>query len=407
MAIMSSDQTKNPATLEEYLAKGLRVLLLDGYARQILPMAEYLNRLGATVATLNVGRLDVGCVSRWVHERYFGPAPRRDLQGTLEKMREVIKSGNFDVVISGSDETAMLLAENKSELSPYAALAVNNLPVFERARDKLLTMKACEELGLPHPRTLDASLPDLPDQIRAANIEFPVVIKPRKASGALGFKRIDRIDDLLGFVQDATEKFGPMLLQEYVPQTDLQYKSEILLDREGKVRSCVTFNKVRWFPHNGGSSALSETVRRSDVDETSIRLLRGIGWRGYGDVDLIQDPRDGIAKVMEINPRITGCVKICFDAGVDFARQVVEDALDLPVTDYLDYKIGRRLRYLHTDILWFFTSPNRWRTKPSWFDFRRTTDQIFSFRDPLPGITYSLQAFGKFLSWKKKRQKGK
>jgi D-aspartate ligase len=394
-------------TLGEYLKRGLRVLLLDGYARQVLPVAEYLNRLGAIPVTLNTSRLDVGYVSRWPHQRHLGPDPRRDLPGVLGKTRALLETGAFDVVIPASDDTATMLAENKLELSRFAAIAVSDLTVFVRARDKLLTMRACDELGLPHPRTLDASLPELPDRVRALGFDTPLVIKPRKGSGATGFKRVDRLADLPGLVRDATDKFGPMLVQEYIPQTDLQYKTEIMLDRQGEVCSCVRFNKLRWFPPNGGASVLSQTVQRPDIDETSVQLLRGIGWRGYGDVDLIQDPRDGVAKVIEVNPRVTGCIKICFDAGVDFARQIMEDALDLPVTVYPSYEVGRFLRYIHADILWFLLSPDRWRARPSWFDFRRTTDQIFSFQDPLPGITYSLQAFGKLVGWRKKRSFGK
>ena len=120
-------------------------------------------------------------------------------------------------------------------------------------------------------------------------------------------------------------------------------------------------------------------------------------------MDLIFDPRDGEAKVMEINPRATGGVKIVFAAGVDVARQIVELALGLPVTRYPDYLDGVRLRYMHTDLLWLLKSPNRFRTKPGWFDFRRTTDQIFSIRDPWPWVTYSIQGLRKYRTEKARR----
>ena len=126
-----------------------------------------------------------------------------------------------------------------------------------------------------------------------------------------------------------------------------------------------------------------------------VKLLQAIGWRGYGDVDLIEDPRDGVAKVMEINPRITASVKVCFAAGVDFARQIVELGMGYPVTEYPDYQDGVRLRYMHTDVLWFIQSPNRFKAKPGWFDFRHTTDQIFNPRDPLPWFTYTVQGLRK------------
>ena len=392
---------------KKLVKRGLRVLLLDGYARQVLPMSEHLRRLGAVVATLNTSRLDLGYVSRWPHERYLGPDPRVDLPGALTAIRGLLENRAFDVVIPLVDLTADIMAENKEKLSSRAAVAVNDLGVYERARDKLRTMSACAALGLPHPRTLDAREPNLSDRVRAMGLDTPLAVKPRKGWGGVGFRRVDRITDLPVIVLDVEEKFGPALVQEYIPQSDLQYKCEVMVDRNGTVRSSVTFSKIRWFPPQGGSSTLNATVERPDIDATCACLLQGIGWRGYADVDLIQDPRDGTAKVMEINPRITGSVKICFDAGVDFARQVVEDALDLPVTAYPAYERGRYLRYIFTDVLWLLVSPDRWRTRPSWFDFRRMSDQIVSLRDPLPAIAYALQAFGKLARWLRKRKTGR
>ena len=126
----------------------------------------------------------------------------------------------------------------------------------------------------------------------------------------------------------ALERFGGMVVQEYIPQTGTQYKCEVFLDEGGKPKSAVVFDKTRWYPVDGGSTCCSCSVHRPDIAENSVKLLQAIGWRGYGDVDLIEDPRDGVAKVMEINPRITASVKVCFAAGVDFAA--VGWANDLP-----------------------------------------------------------------------------
>ena len=125
----------------------------------------------------------------------------------------------------------------------------------------------------------------------------------------------------------------------------------MFIDRDGEVKSAVVFDKTRWYPIDGGSTCCSTSVNRPDIAESSVRLLKAIGWRGYGDVDLIQDPRDHTAKVMEINPRITASVKVCTYSGVDFARQIVEYETGEHVTPYADYKTGVCLRYMHTDLL--------------------------------------------------------
>ena len=105
---------------------------------------------------------------------------------------------------------------------------------------------------------------------------------------------------------------------------------------------------------------------------------------------------------MEINPRITGSVKICFEAGVNFAKMIVDDYLQKEVSPQFDVK-HKFLRYMHTDVLWFIKSKNRFGCKPSWFSFKNTTDQIFSWADLWVFFAFTLQGFSKLSKDKKKR----
>lgn len=83
----------------------------------------------------------------------------------------------------------------------------------------------------------------------------------------------------------------------------MQYKCEMFIDRNGEMKGVCVFAKVRWYPIDGGSSTLNETIDRPDIVADCQKLLQEIGWRGYADIDLIEDTRDGKAKIMEINPR--------------------------------------------------------------------------------------------------------
>ena len=80
------------------------------------------------------------------------------------------------------------------------------------------------------------------------------------------------------------------------------------------------------------------------------KLLQEIGWRGYADIDLIEDTRDGKAKIMEINPRITGSVKICFEAGVNFSQLIVDDSLGKEVKPQFEVA-HKYLRYMHMAVV--------------------------------------------------------
>lgn len=368
--------------------QGKRVLILEGYARQSLALVQAFNKLSCNVSVLCGSKLDLCYWSRYVNKRILGICDRNLVKETEEQVRMLIQSHDYDVVVPATDFSAELLSRNKDEFSKYARIASNEFNVYSIAGNKNETMKVCESIGVPHPKTLQ-KIESL-EAIEESDIRFPVVIKPSVGYGAIGFKKVDTLEDLKELFKNKTD-FSDYVIQEYIPQTDLQYECAMFLDDNNEVKTSLVFSKNRWFPVNGGSSTLNITVLRPDIVDSCTKLLKAINWRGPADIDLIKDPRDGKAKIMEINPRVSGSVKICFLSGVDQAKQMLELAYHEKVTHFKEYKIGQRLRCSQTDFLWFLTSPNRFNSNPSWFSCRNTSDQIFDIHDPLPWFSFSIQ----------------
>ena len=383
--------------------KKIKVLLLECFTRQAMVMMEFLHKDGYHVTTYNNRKTDLGYLSHYPDKKILAPWDRNDPDKSAAELLKILKADHYDVTIPLTDFSATLLAKRKNEFSKYTHVAVNDWPVFIKAGDKLNTMVACMDNGIPCPKTLKEA--STVEEVLASGLKYPFIIKPRIGYGSIGFHKIDNESELRKHFDSNVEKFGPQVVQEYIPQSDIQYKCEVFIDRDGKVKSAHVFDKTRWYPIDGGSTCCSTSVDRPDIVESSVKLLKAIGWRGYGDVDFIQDPRDKVAKDMEINPRITASVKVCFYSGVDFARQIIENETGQDVTAYMKYKKGVCLRYMHTDLLWFFESPNRFKAKPSWFSWRHTTDQIWNPRDPLPWFGYTIQGFMKYGTEKEKRKR--
>lgn len=383
--------------------KGIRVLLLEGFARQVMPLIHALFDLGCHVTTYNSSKLDMGYSSRFPDKKLIAFWDRNDEEKSLKALIEVLQKDKYDVIIPLTDFSATLLSKNKEILNQYASIAVNDWETFQMTSDKQNTMMACMENDIPCPYTLKDV--ETIDDILTSDIKYPFVLKPRTGYGSIGFHRINNEKELRKTFNKAVIEHGKLLVQEYIPQTLLQYQAEFFVDRNNNIKSAVVFSKNRWFPVDGGSSILNQTINKPEIIELCSRLLKAINWRGYADVDLIHDPKDGLIKIIEINPRITAGVKICFAAGVDFARQIIEHETGKEVTKYQDYKKGICLRYMHTDILWFIKSPERFRATPSWFKFSDTIDQIFSQRDVFPFFTYTLQAILKYKKEMKKRKR--
>lgn len=380
--------------------KVLKILLIAGSARQVLPMAKYLRRLGHIITTYNSSKFDYGYSSRYPHKKILRKIDWENKDTVFKDILNHIKEVSYDLIIPMNDESAIILSKHKKEFEKYTKVAVNDWYIFHTAMDKFQTMRVCMDHLLPCP----LSVMDFNEfDKRKDEFRFPIVVKPRTGCGAVGFHISKDYEDLKSYYSFAEKKYGPCLIQEYIPQSDLQYKAELYIDRGGNLKSAVVFAKVRWYPINGGSSTLNVTVDRPDIVENCCRLLKVMDWRGYADVDLIQDPRDNIAKIIEINPRITGSVKICFKAGVNFSQQIVEDSLFDEVAPMMNYKKGIYLRYFQKDVLWFIKSPSRFRAKPSWFSFKRSSDQIFDITDPLPFLFSSIMAIPQLIKDNKKR----
>jgi predicted ATP-grasp superfamily ATP-dependent carboligase len=151
------------------------------------------------------------------------------------------------------------------------------------------------------------------------------------------------------------------------------------------------------------------TIKRDDIKDLGVRLLQGLGWYGYGygDIDFIEDPRDGLIKIMEINPRLSAPVKICFEAGVDIADMLVKFAMGSEIPSVTDYNDNIYLRHDGLDLLWFLTSKDRFAASPSWFRFlgKNIKYQVMSADDPWPTLAYALANIRDLFSQEARRYK--
>lgn len=382
--------------------KGLKVLLPESSGRQVLPMAKAFKKLGCHVTTVQGKKSDLGNVTRFADKKIVVKGVDDDLSVAETFYSDLVKNEHFDVVVPLSDFSAGIFAKLKADVEKQGTyIATNDYPVFMQAFDKLNTMNVCMANGIPCPFTLDEvnGIEDVPQDVM-----YPVLLKPRSSCGSIGLHIANNREELAKYIEQVHgENLGNVLVQEFIPQNGKQYNAHFVLDENHQVKTAVLTEKCRWFPLDGGASTCCKTIHNEQILETCSRMLKIMGWVGYCDIDLMEDPRDGVVKVIEINARISANVKLCYAVGIDIAKQILELATDKSVTAYGQYKEDTRMRCLHTDLLWFLKSPNRFRTTPNWFSVVRTTDQIFDLFDPKPFITFSIQAVLKYKREMKKR----
>lgn len=380
---------------------GKKILLLDGLTSQCLEYCKAFNALGCDTTVLCDDKFDTAYASRHPKHKILGVSNVRDLRGTEEWILKLVRSGEYDVVIPFTEYSATILSHHKEELSQYAHIIVNDADVFDYAQDKNNVMKVCMENGIPCPMTIyDAKTVE---DILDSGIQFPIILKPRHGFGSHGFHKIDDESALMRIIEEFSIVVGDMVVQEYLPKDSLNVAENLFIDMSGEIKSSFTYASSRFYPIDGGSGILNYTIDRHDVHETASKIAMLMKLRGPVGVDMIIDSRDNTPKVLEVNLRAIACAKVGFLAGVDQALQVMEDLYGEAVTPQMAYKTDVRIRRSQIDWMWFLKSPDRFKTKPAWFDRKNTVDQLFSWNDPGPWFAFWIYGVRKFLRERKEQ----
>lgn len=381
--------------------QGKRILVLDGYGRQIPIVLEQLSSLGFVITTLNCSKLDVGYTSKYPVKRLVYPETRHSQESLKAVLDKELLSGDYDYVFPMLEPATYVLLSNADLYSRYVTIMAAPMESFRKAFDKQETMTACMDCEVPCPITKrdGESLEDF-----ISKIGFPVVIKPRKGSGSMGFHIVRTQDELDTLLQSI--RIEESVIQQFIPQTGKQYLAYLVFDQDHNVKSYIMAEKVRWYPIDGGTASFMQSIDSDTLLDYSVRLLKKIDWIGVAHIDLIQDPRDNVIKVMEINGRMPASIKIMACADIPFVKQLADCYSDEPVEDYnKNAKAGLRLRYMQTDFLWLLKSPNRFKSKPSWFNFAHAKDMIFSWKDPRPFFSYSISHIRSYRDDMEKRKR--
>jgi len=252
-----------------------------------------------------------------------------DADAIVEKLQEVAEH-NADkdlIVVASADWLVKVLVTNRATLEaagytvPYAPLKP-----FEALTTKAGFYEACERLGVPYPKTLTLSLDDFDpntgiDSLRYSpdnsELTYPLIAKASSTSAYheiefTGKKKVHKVDSAEELTQLLTDVKaagyqGDFIIQDYLPGDDSGMRIlTCYCDRNGKVRFSA-YGEVLLEEHAPGAlgnPAAIITKLNPDAVAAATRILQDAGWQGYANFDLKYDPRDGVAKFFELNPRL-------------------------------------------------------------------------------------------------------
>ena len=282
---------------------------LRPYAKKIVVTMYGKSRLEA--------RLSHAANSRLVDKRYFVPSPVADWragkiqrentereEAYIQTVEEICDRESIDVIFPTWDPKVYVFSKNKERFTKRGVLIP--VPDYETVitpLDKYRTILAAEKVGFPCPKTY---MPESVDDLKkiAADIGFPMVIKPRYASGGRGFEIVNDLDELSEKITLVGKNDQRPMVQECIPGQSSQSIS-FLLDKEGSLKVASGTKQHRTFfriPRN--FETVAESVDPYPHATLAAELVRNLGWWGCVNVQMKIDARDGVPKLMEINPRL-------------------------------------------------------------------------------------------------------
>jgi predicted ATP-grasp superfamily ATP-dependent carboligase len=362
------------------------VFITDGHWRKSLAAVRGLGKQGIRVTVGETTRLATSAFSRYCHRIVVYPSPVHQPLEFLDYLYSILSQKAYQMLLPMEDPTIALLAQHLDTFARYTYIPIVPFKKWENAHRKDNVLQLAEKLGIPIPKTW--FIKDLADlQTITEGLPYPVVIKPTKSSGAVGVSYPKNSSELIKNYLSVHNRFPFPLIQELIPPEGTGYGASFLFNEKGQVKASFVHKRLREYPTTGGASTLRESVKRNDILEMGRSLLEALEWFGVAMVEFKLDPRDGIPKLMEINPRFWGSLSLAIAAGVNFPFLLYRMSRGEDIDPVERYHVGKRCRWLLPgDILHYIHNPNRKALSPSFFQFRDpdTVYDILSLHDPLP-----------------------
>lgn len=300
------------------------VLVTNGTGSSGLAAAKSLALAGYEVATVDFCRLPLGLGSRYSRSHYVvtglnQPDFERDLLDLVRSIRP-------DVFMPLGTGFVFFAAKNLDQLSAATAVSVPRLDAFMAAYVKSVCMAECSKLGIACP--VEYSYREALEVLDHDRDETVVVKPDFDAGAATGVRFVRNRESLRKAVSECGERFGRTLIQQYIPGGPEAMKTVILLfSPESRLAAAFTSRKTRQWPVTGGQTAASLSTNEECLVSQVLPFFEKWQWRGSAEVELKFDSRDGLHKVIEINPRFPGYLRFPGQCGLDFPLLATQLAL--------------------------------------------------------------------------------
>ena len=292
-----------------------------------------------------------------------------------------------------NDFFVLFISRNREALKPFFSFQLAHPEVIEALIHKRHLCELANLHGVPHPKTFHHPRPEEAEAI-GKEIGFPCYIKP-VYSHLWREKYSDtkvipvRNQEELSLKLSQIDPLGlEVIVQEIIPgPADALYAVIAFMDEQTRPLAVCSKRKLRQYPLEAGEGSFQITIQDRRLEEVAVQFLQGLSYVGIAELEFKWDARDGLYKLIEINPRTVTWQELVTQAGVDIPYLSYEYTLNRRVIPLKKYKTGMKWLCFKWDLKAFLETKRT--QKITFFEWLHSLNNVktfayFSWDDPLP-----------------------
>lgn len=305
----------------------MKVLITDAMSDAGIVVAQSLGCAGFEI----VG-VDRRSPPRWLRTRWLRELvaiPQADPQHWQDNVLGAIRRFGVELFLPLCSRGVQLAVERRQELGPRCNVLAPDREAFMNAYDKRCCMAICRELGIPSAGFLTEA------QARELLLSGErVVVKPgHDRGGAKGVSLVEHAGDLSRAIAAAEAPEADCLIQAFIPGNAAAMRSiTVVMDGAGNLLASFQLQKLRHVPATGGITALAKSCHDPALLASVLPFFRHCGWRGPAEVECKWDASSGCFRVIEINPRFPGTLRLSVLCGLDLPLLVAQATIRSPIS---------------------------------------------------------------------------
>ena len=377
----------------------MKILVTDGICPSTPAIIESLRKLDHQVYCCEETRWNASFFSKYLHKGIVTPSSENEPEEFGESLLNLLDKYKIDILIPVRDATIDVVQKNRERFSQKVKFLLPEYEDWLNGESKIRTMKIAQENGFPIPKTVFGQKRGY--QELCSYLGSPFLIKLSFSSGSRGVYSVKTDKDFHERCEGLLRKGEEFYFQELIPPGGRTYNPSYIYDFDHKLVAWFLYEQLRTYPINGGTTSFGISRFDEQVLLDGKALIDKMNWVGPVEIDILEDPRDGVLKILEVNPRYWTPLLLAIKSGVDYPKIMLDVLTGQEAEETFTYKTDITYSFIPYELIHFFNRKNLKALK-SLFPSKTHCDVFINPNDP--GLVIGL-FFQLFYILLKKRQR--